>query len=113
MSKIKGVDLATQLCAAAMAFLAFTTSMIIGLYVDNPFTTVIGRSVLCLFVFYILGAILSVIGQKVIKENFDAEAERLLQKSSVQSDDTLDIPQDNTDENSSEAQELEPALSDG
>lgn len=93
-----------------MAFLAFTTSMIIGLYVDNPFTTVIGRSVLCLFVFYILGAILSVIGQKVIKENFDAEAERLTQQALVQSDDILDIPQDGSEESSSEAQELEPAM---
>lgn len=111
MSKLKGVDLATQLCAAAMAFLAFTTSMIIGLWVDNPFTVVIGRSVLCLFIFYILGAILSLIGQKVIKENFDAEAERLSQQSSVQSDEILDIPQDDLGGNSSGAQELEPAMS--
>lgn len=70
--------MSTQLCAAALAFLAFAISMIIGLYVDNPFPTVVVRSILMMFVFFMLGAVLSLIGQKVIRENFDAEADTLI-----------------------------------
>lgn len=58
-----------------MAFLAFTFSLIIGLWVNNPFTTVVGRALIVLVVFYILGYVLSVLGQRVIQENFDDQIE--------------------------------------
>ena len=74
-----------------MAFLAFTVSLIIGLYVDNPFVTVIGRSILVMFIFYMLGAMLSIIGQKVIKENFDAQADALQNESQQELDETIDV----------------------
>ena len=96
-----------------MAFLAFTVSMIIGLWVDNPFTTVIGRSLLMMFIFYALGATLSLIGQKVIRENFDAEAQRLSQSSEAQAEEVIEVPQDVSNENLSETQQPEPALSNG
>jgi hypothetical protein len=60
-----------QLCGAALGLLAFSVSLIIGLYVDNPFITVVQRSILALIIFYILGCVLSVLGQKVIQENFN------------------------------------------
>ncbi len=86
--------MATQYCAAAMAFLGFTVSLIIGLYVDNPFVTVVRRSVVILFVFYILGAILSLIGQRVIKENFEAEKERLYHQALNEQGDVVDVDMD-------------------
>ena len=86
----RGADLQTQICAAAMAFLAFTVSMIIGLVVDNPFVTVIGRSIVVMFIFYALGAVLSMIGQKVIQENFEAQADTL-RDGSQELDEMIDV----------------------
>ena len=63
----------TKLCAAAMALLGFSTSMFIGLWVDNPFITVVMRSLGVLILFYILGYFLAGIGQKVVEENFNNE----------------------------------------
>ena len=66
-----------HVCGAGMAFLGFSLSLIIGLWVNNPFTTVVSRSLVVLFFSYILGLILAGIGQKVIIENFDIERESL------------------------------------
>lgn len=64
-----------------MAFLGFSLSLIIGLWVNNPFTTVVSRSLVVLFFSYILGLMLAGIGQKVIVENFEAEREVLAAQS--------------------------------
>ena len=64
--------MATNLCAAAFGLLGFSLSLIIGLWAQNPFVTVILRALAGLVVFYILGTVLSVVGQKVILENFHA-----------------------------------------
>ena len=76
----------THLCAAGMAFLGFSVSMFIGLWVDNPFETVVMRSLVVLMLFYLLGLVLSTVGQKVIVEHFDAESQATL--SELQSDST-------------------------
>jgi hypothetical protein len=60
-----------HVCSAGLALLAFSVSLIIGLWVNNPFITVVQRSVFVLVLFYPMGYVLSVLGQKVIKENFD------------------------------------------
>ena len=73
----------THLCGAGLAFLGFSVSLIIGLWVNNPFVTVILRALCVLVLFYILGCVLSVIGQKVVKENFEKEIEILQEGSSV------------------------------
>lgn len=67
----------SKLYAAALALLGFSTSMFIGLWVDNPFVTVVMRSLAVLVLFFILGLILSGVGQKVIEENFNDETETL------------------------------------
>ena len=61
-----------------MAFLGFSASMFIGLWVDNPFETVVMRSLVILTLFYLLGLVLSTVGQKVIVEHFDAESQAML-----------------------------------
>ena len=61
-----------------MAFLGFSICMFIGLWVDNTFETVVMRSLVVLAMFYLLGLVLSAVGQKVIVEQFDAESQAML-----------------------------------
>ena len=65
----------TYLCGAGLAFLGFSVSLIIGLWVNNPFMTVVMRGLYVMVLFYILGCVLAVIGQKVVKENFQKQME--------------------------------------
>ena len=63
-----------------MAFLGFTAALLIGLWVNNPFVTVVQRALMVLILFYPLGCLLAVLGQKVIKENFDVHVETVRNK---------------------------------
>jgi hypothetical protein len=65
--------LTEHLCGAALAFFAFAVSLVIGLYVGNTFVTVVLRSLVVLFVAYIVGAILASLGQRAVLENVEAE----------------------------------------
>ena len=65
--------MAIHLCGAGTAFLGFSMSLIIGLYAQNPYTTIILRALTVMVLFYLLGSALAYIGRKVIMENFDAE----------------------------------------
>ncbi|MBN2374922.1 MAG: hypothetical protein JXD22_00875 [Sedimentisphaerales bacterium] len=60
-----------HLCGAGLGFLGFAISMIIGLVVNNPFTTLVLRSLFVLLVFYIMGCFLAFLGNLIIKENFE------------------------------------------
>ena len=77
---VRGDILTVHICGAGLAFLGFSVSMFIGLWVENPFVTIVGRSTLVLFLFYILGCILASLGNKVIEENFKAETEAISAK---------------------------------
>jgi len=85
-----------------MAFLGFSLSLIIGLWVNNPFTTVVSRSLVVLFFSYIFGLMLAGIGQKVIVENFEAERETLTAQSE-QSDQQLGSEYDEQQDASAES----------
>ena len=63
--------LTIHLCGAGLGFLGFAISMIIGLVVNNPFTTLVLRSLFILLVFYLLGCLLAFLGNLIIKENFE------------------------------------------
>lgn|GEM_PF-1989367 len=99
----------TQLCAAGMAFLAFSASMFLGLFVGNDFITVVSRSLIALFVFLVLGAIVSIIGQKVVLENFKTEAkmldEKLKEQNIAEYEKQNGITNDSEDDESVEVQE--------
>jgi len=69
--------LTAKLCAAALSLLGFSTSMFIGLWVDNSFVTVVMRSLGVMILFYFMGLILAGIGQKVVEESFNNEIESL------------------------------------
>ncbi|MBN1436450.1 MAG: hypothetical protein JW936_05195 [Sedimentisphaerales bacterium] len=64
-----------HVCGAALGFLAFSVSLIVGTMVDNPFITVVLRALGALVVFYILGLVLVAIGHKAVGENFQSEME--------------------------------------
>ena len=84
----------THQCGAALSLVGFGISLIIGLWVNNPFVTVVLRGLWVLLLFYILGCLLSVIGQKVVQENFENEVnanEQILQQQAgnIENDNTV------------------------
>ena len=84
----------THQCGAALSLVGFGISLIIGLWVNNPFVTVVLRGLWILLLFYILGCLLSVIGQKVVQENFENEVnanEQILQQQAenIENDNTI------------------------
>jgi len=76
----------TRLCGAGLAFTGFAMSLFIGLYVDNPFTTVVLRALAVMALFYVLGIFLASLGHKAIQENFNQEVERQKQMAQESSD---------------------------
>ncbi|MBN2212167.1 MAG: hypothetical protein JW709_12285 [Sedimentisphaerales bacterium] len=70
----------SRVCAAGLAFLAFSCALIIGLCAGNPFVTVVGRALQIMGVFFVLGLIFGVIGEKAVKENFETQAEAVRQQ---------------------------------
>ncbi len=66
-----------QLCSAGLAFIGFSMSLIIGLFAQNSYTTVVSRALYVMMVFYMLGLFISVVGDRVIQENFNQEIEIL------------------------------------
>lgn len=86
MQNHKSVNLPSHICGAALGFLGFGISLIIGLYVGNPFVTLVLRATCVLIVFYILGLILASLGHKVVQENFEAEAEELLAQAKAEAE---------------------------
>lgn len=66
-----------KVCGAGFACIGFSLSLIIGLWVDNTFITVVLRSLFIMLVFYVLGCVLFILGQKAVQENFDQETQKL------------------------------------
>jgi len=77
-----------HICGAGMGLLAFSVSLVIGLVVNNSFVTIVARSLLVLFLFYLLGCVLSALGQIVVKEHFDRQV-RALESQTVAAQDDL------------------------
>ena len=71
-----------------LAFLGFAASLLIGIFVNNSYGTVILRALGVMIVFYILGCLFSAIGFKVIQENFEAEIEETQAESESQPTET-------------------------
>jgi len=65
-----------HVCGAGFAFLGFSLSLIIGLWVDNTFVTLVLRSLFIMLIFYVLGCVLFWLGQKAIQENFNEETKK-------------------------------------
>lgn len=67
-----------QVCGAGFACIGFSLSLIIGLWVDNTFVTVVLRSLFIMLIFYVLGCVLFMLGQKAVQENFEDETQKIL-----------------------------------
>ena len=93
-----------------MAFLGFAVSLVIGLWVGNPFITVVTRALAVLFLFYILGCVLAGLGQKVIVENFEIEAEIINAKAQTENDEfSDDVDSENETSSINQVSESAPA----
>ena len=79
-----------QVCGAGFACIGFSLSLIIGLWVDNTFVTVVLRSLFIMLVFYVLGCVLFMLGQKAVQENFDQETQELQAKQHISETDESD-----------------------
>ena len=80
----------TKICGAGLGFLAFAVSLIIGLWTENPFITIVSRSLIVMCLFYILGCCLAGVGQKVIIENIEDEKKRIQQEATTENDSVED-----------------------
>ena len=65
-----------HICGAGLAFLAFSATLVIGLWVHNPFVTIITRALQMLVLFYLLGYVLAAVGIKAVQENFEEEVKQ-------------------------------------
>lgn len=77
-----------------MALLGFSLSLIIGLWVDNPFVTVVLRSLLVMGLFYLLGCLLFALGQRAVQENFDNEVKKIEESEPVRPESAPAEPQE-------------------
>jgi hypothetical protein len=66
-----------RVVGASLGLLAFTVTIVAGLYVQNPATVTLSRGVLALFVFCVLGLVLGGAAQIVINEHRDKREEEI------------------------------------
>lgn len=74
---------------ASLGLLAFAATTVAGLYVGNPPTVILSRSILALFAFCILGLLLGRAAQSVVAEferNRKAEVDRRFRSDSAARD---------------------------
>jgi|CXWL01.1.fsa_nt_gi hypothetical protein len=78
-----------RFAGASLGLLAFATTTVAGLYVGNPPTVILSRSILALFTFCIIGLLLGKASQAVVAEyerNRRAEIERRNRADSAKAD---------------------------
>lgn len=66
-----------SICASGLGLLGFGISLIVGLYVGNSFITLVMRAIAVMLLAYVFGYVVATLGQKVVEENFEAEAAEL------------------------------------
>ncbi len=65
--------LTVRLCAAGLSLVAFATALVIGLWSDIDYITIVTRALYVMLVFYVLGNIVGRIGQIAIEDCFERE----------------------------------------
>ncbi len=58
-----------RFAGASLGLLAFTVTAVAGLYVKNPVSVTLSRSILALFVFCSIGVVLGAAAQKIVSEH--------------------------------------------
>ncbi len=83
------MKVSATVCGAGLGFLAFGISLLIGLWVDNPFITLVTRALKLLVIFFFIGSILGHLGLKVIHENY----EQLRAEDELEAEEIENLPQ--------------------
>ena len=96
--------MSTHICGAGLAFMGFAATLVIGLWVNNPFITVVQRALCVLVLFYPLGCLLAALGRKVIQENFDAHVKSVENQNESTSNDEKDINPEQKQQNNNQPQ---------
>ena len=58
-----------RVAASSLGLLAFFISLLAGMFVQNPVTVTLSRSILAMFVFFVIGLVLGGAAQMVIAEH--------------------------------------------
>ena len=80
-----------RFAGAGLGFLAFSITAFAGLFVQNPVTVTLSRSILALFVFTIIGLVLGTAAELVVREyekNCEAEIRKRYHEDPAKPDDT-------------------------
>ncbi len=75
---------------AGLGFLAFTITAFAGLFVQNPVTVTLSRSLLALFVFGVIGLVVGTAAELVVREyegNRESEIRKRYHENSTKHDD--------------------------
>lgn len=63
----------TKVISAALGLCAFATATVVGLWVDNPADTVLGRAILSMIVSQLVGMALGAAAERAVKDHIDAQ----------------------------------------
>lgn len=58
-----------RVAGASLGLLAFTVTILSGLWIHNPVTVTLSRSIFALFVFFLIGMVLGSVAQIVVAEH--------------------------------------------
>ncbi len=78
----------TRFVGAALGLFAFSVSVLAGLYAQNPVRVVLSRSILALFVFFLIGVVVGHLAQRVIADHFNAREAEVRQEPGLNADDS-------------------------
>lgn len=72
---------------AALGLLAFSTTIIAGLWVRNPVSVILARAIWAMLVFCVIGLVLGWVVQVVVREHIKRREESLFASQDQQTDD--------------------------
>ena len=61
--------MAPRSVSATLGLLAFTTTIVAGLWVHNPVAIILSRALIAMFVFCVIGAVMGAAAQVVVREH--------------------------------------------
>ena len=77
--------MASRFVGSTLGLFAFSVTVLAGLYVRNPVTVILSRSILALFGFFLLGLVIGGAAQRVVDEHLktrEAEIRKLYPRAS-------------------------------
>jgi hypothetical protein len=63
----------TKVISAALGLCAFATATAVGLWVDNPADTVLGRAIVSMLLAQLVGMALGAVAERAVKDHIDAQ----------------------------------------